>query len=438
MEQGSNQKSTNLTGRHRTTPLPDSLTSIPGYPRKLTLYKLRASHYWWVRYFADGKIMRSSTRTGNKSSAVQFAKQFYDQVLLRRASGLALTNNTRFDVCVEAMLVAMRAQVARGELTQDTLEITEYRLKKSVLPQFGQRDIADITYDLLEKYLNQLSHQSPKISLSTIGSYIKLVRKVMGYAQKRGLLNGLPHFPTVATQDNPRGYFTKSELAQMLAAALELVGKRFDYRKLRDEQGQEQLGQYVIAGSTDEGRKVRGVEITRDLHDLIMFMVNSFIRPTDIKNLKHGHVEIVRGSSTYLRLNLPKSKKHDKPIVTLAEAVDVYERIAGRNKANGLGVSADDYVFMPQYRQRDHALKQLQRQFDSLMSHMKLGEDGKGAARTIYSLRHTCIMHRLLYGERMDVLTLARNARTSPEMIDRFYAAQLEGEDNVEVLQSQR
>jgi hypothetical protein len=43
-----------------------------------------------------------------------------------------------------------------------------------------------------------------------------------------------------------------------------------------------------------------------------------------------------------------------------------------------------------------------------------------------------------MYGQRMDVITLARNARTSPEMIDRFYAAQLKGEDNVDMLQSRR
>jgi len=38
----------------------------------------------------------------------------------------------------------------------------------------------------------------------------------------------------------------------------------------------------------------------------------------------------------------------------------------------------------------------------------------------------------------VDTLTLARNARTSPEMIDRFYAAPLQGEMNVGELQSKR
>jgi hypothetical protein len=47
-------------------------------------------------------------------------------------------------------------------------------------------------------------------------------------------------------------------------------------------------------------------------------------------------------------------------------------------------------------------------------------------------------MYRLLYGEGLDLLTLARNARTSTEMIERFYASHLEGEMNIEMLQSRR
>jgi len=47
-------------------------------------------------------------------------------------------------------------------------------------------------------------------------------------------------------------------------------------------------------------------------------------------------------------------------------------------------------------------------------------------------------VYRLLYGEGLDLLTLARNARTSPEMIDRFYARHLSAEMNIGLLQSKR
>jgi hypothetical protein len=47
-------------------------------------------------------------------------------------------------------------------------------------------------------------------------------------------------------------------------------------------------------------------------------------------------------------------------------------------------------------------------------------------------------MFRLIESQGLDLLTLARNARTSVEMIDRFYAKHLLAEMNVEKLQSQR
>ena len=65
-------------------------------------------------------------------------------------------------------------------------------------------------------------------------------------------------------------------------------------------------------------------------------------------------------------------------------------------------------------------------------------KDGLGKARSLYSLRHTAIMFRLLNAENLDSLTLARNARTSVEMIDRFYARPLTAEMRIDTLQSHR
>jgi len=45
---------------------------------------------------------------------------------------------------------------------------------------------------------------------------------------------------------------------------------------------------------------------------------------------------------------------------------------------------------------------------------------------------------RLLYGQGIDLLTLARNARTSVDMVERFYASALNGEMNIDMLQSKR
>jgi hypothetical protein len=55
---------------------------------------------------------------------------------------------------------------------------------------------------------------------------------------------------------------------------------------------------------------------------------------------------------------------------------------------------------------------------------LKMSMDGE--VRSLYSMRHTAIMFRLMFGGDISLLTLARNARTSVAMIERFYAAQLD------------
>jgi len=172
--------------------------------------------------------------------------------------------------------------------------------------------------------------------------------------------------------------------------------------------------------------------------ELIVFATNSYVRPTDIKNLQHKHVTTVRRERTYLVLNPPETKGHDDPFVTMKQAVDVYERLTAYNQSLGRDTSAEAFVFFPNFTKRDYALKELERQFAVLMWNLNLGRGPKGEERTMYSLRHTCFMYTLLFGDKVDLITLARNGRTSPEMINEHYASQLRGEDNVDMLQSRR
>jgi integrase len=128
----------------------------------------------------------------------------------------------------------------------------------------------------------------------------------------------------------------------------------------------------------------------------------------------------------------------------MPSAIRVYRNLREYHDANKLGSGKDgktvddDYVFLPQYKNRDYALKQLQRQWEILMWRTGFAKGPAGEERTIYSLRHTAIMFRLLYGSGINTLALARNARTSVEMIDRFYAKPLSGEMNIAMLQSRR
>jgi integrase len=61
--------------------------------------------------------------------------------------------------------------------------------------------------------------------------------------------------------------------------------------------------------------------------------------------------------------------------------------------------------------------------FNAILEEEKLRKDRDGKPRTAYSLRHTYICLRLLEGA--DIYQIAKNCRTSVEMIEKYYAAHL-------------
>jgi hypothetical protein len=66
----------------------------------------------------------------------------------------------------------------------------------------------------------------------------------------------------------------------------------------------------------------------------------------------------------------------------------------------------------------------IQRQLlNAVLDELGLKEDRDGNPRTAYSLRHTYICLRLLEGA--DIYQVAKNCRTSVEMIEKFYASHI-------------
>ena len=57
------------------------------------------------------------------------------------------------------------------------------------------------------------------------------------------------------------------------------------------------------------------------------------------------------------------------------------------------------------------------------MKELDLKTDREGQSRTFYSLRHTYICLRLMEGA--DIYQIAKNCRTSVEMIENFYASHI-------------
>jgi integrase len=412
-----------LPPRHRTLPILASITPIANYPSKLRIFLTNASRYWQVRCYLKGRTYTQSLKTTNKQAAISQAKQFFhiktaelyaDKIQARS------DRSPKFADLLPAVVQGLQARVKRGEFAAANIPIFLQRMHNSILPYFGDMSIDQIGYKELSAFMEMMSNRD--LTATTVHQHMVAIRKVFAHAHGNNIIQNLPKFPVIKVTDKPRGSFTVAEYRDLVRLARQRIGEAVPQafsKKYR---------------SSSEILERHGV-INADLHWLIRFMVNGFMRPGDIKFLKHKHVTIVRGKHIYLRLNLPETKKHDKPIVTLQPAVFVYERLLTKQKADGYG-GPDDYVFLPDLQDRKWLLVAYGWQFMYLQS--LAGIAANGQTRTIYSLRHTAMTFRLLYGGKIDLLTLARNARTSVEMIERFYASNLTAEMNIDLLQGKR
>lgn len=88
---------------------------------------------------------------------------------------------------------------------------------------------------------------------------------------------------------------------------------------------------------------------------LIQFMVNSFIRPSDLRVLKNEHVQVKTNPkeknpryNKYLLLTHPATKTTDQEIVTMAACEPVYKKQLALQKKVAFG-SKNDYVFFQNY-----------------------------------------------------------------------------------------
>ena len=343
------------------------------------------------------------------------------------ASSGPVSRFNRFDALALEVLAREQKRVEKGDLSAASLGILRNRLDAHVLPFFRHVAPAQVNADTLEKFVLRL--QEAQLSSTTVSQYLVVVRKLLKQAIRHGVLLQMPEWPSVRVVNRPRSMLSVHEYVRVVRTAQRLSQQQAVAPTLKSSDGRRERF-WVLP---------RHLQLAPDMAWAIRFMVNAFLRPGDLRQLQHRHVQVCRqAGALYLRLDLPETKRHDGAVVSMRAAVGVYE--SARQRAIKMGIAEpDDYVFLPQEKDRDYALAVLGFWFKWVMREAGVAtHDTWGRPRTLYCLRHTAIMFRLLYGQGIDVLTLARNARTSVQMIERFYASALDGEMNVAMLQSRR
>jgi integrase len=418
--------------RSRTVPIPHSITEVPGYPSKLAVFKISASRFWQVRCWVAGRTHRQSTKTTSLHKAQSVARQFYENSLIQHRSQVFESTQesaqgkekqvsckpaNTFGALAAQMYANEQSRVERGEFSLGSLQVLRNRLDAHILPRFAALPVSHVDYSVLLGFAQFLSQS---FSTVTVSQYLIAVRKVLTHAARTKAIAAVPEFPKIKVVTVPRSAFTPTEYWKILRAARRLRG-------CTHPDSQQALRQ---SHKLRHGHN----KMPPDMAWIVCFMVNAFIRPSDLRTLQHRHVEVVsNGNGRYLRLTLPETKKHSSPIVTLQPAVRVYQEICKHQ-----GARPDDYLFFPKIQDRTYALALMSVLFNWVLAETKLKQNAHGKPRTLYSLRHSAITFRLLYGQGIDLLTLARNARTSVDVINTHYASTVTGEQNIALLQSRR
>ena len=373
------------------------------------------SSYWHAQMFLDGKIIKRTTKQRVRKDAETVAKEWWLEKQIQARQGLPTEKAPLFDRFAQLVLEENQTLIDQGSRSHHLLSNETNRYKNGIKQFFANKFINEIRYSDLTDFVKVLSNRG--LAPSSIYVHIVFIRKVFKKAVRLDYLSHMPQFPTISIKQKPRGWFSMEEYNKLKDSAEELASP---LRRV-------QLGI----------NKGRFAEVDQEIRNFILFMVNTFMRPGDVKLLRHKHIELVeKGRESYIRINTPFSKTRNDPIISMVAGAGIYTDIMEYQLQKGYGDS-EDYVFFPHYtNDRDFVMAIIRNQLDIVMKHANLKQAANGQRRTIYSLRHTAIMLRLIKGDQIDLLTIARNARTSVEMIDKFYASHLTAEMNLEKLQS--
>lgn len=383
---------------------------------KLHVYKRENSDYWQCATFLGGKNYRRSTKQESLECAKDFAEDWYLELKGRFKAGILKTGKT-FKEASEQFRREYEV-ITEGDRNKTYVEGHWRRLDLHLLPFFGSKVLSEITPGLVQEYRvhRASSRIDPKTGLpkrparSTLHQEIVVLRQVLKTAERHGWLTAVPNLsPPYKTSGKivHRAWFSPKEYKLLYEATRRRAGNP---PKLRWRWACEQL------------------------HDFVLFMVSTGLRPDEAWRLEFRDVEIVNDRSTgkkILEISV-RGKRGVGYCKSMPNAVFTFERLRDRPRPIYIGrrqrISEDNEgEFFSSARATtptDLLFPQRHRDlFNQVLDELQMKKDREGSMRTAYSLRHTYISMRLTEGA--DIYQVAKNCRTSVEMIEKYYASHI-------------
>ena len=394
---------------------------------KVQIYQRGNSRFWQARASVGGKQRQFSTKHEGQGLAARAAEAWYFGLQGKQQAGV-LNDRPTFKKAAEQFLKEYGV-ITEGERSEKWTESHAIRLRVHLLPFFGALPLDKVTPGKVQEYRvhrmtsyadpnpHSKSQHKPKAkppARSTLHDEVVTLRMVLKTAIRHGWLEHLPDLtPPYRTQGKitHRPWFSPEEYKQLYEAARAYAKEPF---RIDLKWNAEQV------------------------YDFVLFMANTGLRPDEAFNLQHRDLAIAHDEASgqeILEIEV-RGKRGVGHCKSMPGAVRVYQRLLARAKPvhvesrrerqlrrkSGGAAPAVPELEYPQPTELVFPGNHI-KLFNNLLERTGLKLDRDGKARTAYSLRHTYICMRLMEGA--DIYQVAKNCRTSVEMIEKHYAIHL-------------
>jgi integrase len=359
---------------------------------KLHVYRRENSSNWQCSTYLAGKNWRASTKQDGLQRAKEVAEDWYLTLKGKHFAG-ALPVGKTFKRAAEQFLREYEI-ITAGERSPTYVQSIGMRLRVHLLPFFGNKVLSEITPGLVQEYRihratsrrDKTTGEPKRPARNTLHQEIVTLRHVLKTANRHGWLPFLPDLSApykMSGKITHSAWFSPSEYKQLYEAT---------------------------RARAKNPKNPRWRKECEQLHDYVLFMANTGLRPDEASRLEYRDVAIVTDEATgerILEIEV-RGKRGVGYCKSMTGAVTPFERVRKRNHA----------------QPTDRIFGKVQRELlNAVLDELKLKVDRDGNRRTAYSLRHTYICMRLMEGA--DIYQIAKNCRTSVEMIEKFYASHI-------------
>ena len=379
---------------------------------RLQVYRRGDGKVWQCAARVGEQRFRNSTKEENLDQARDVAEEWYLDLRGKLRGGQLITKKERtFDEAYDHYIRQVRVLAATTRSPQYVKNL-ELQVKAHILPYFGKMALSEINRGTVQSYrVSRAEETIAKTTTadkagkpparSTMLSEISYIRQVLKHAEGMGWLAYVPSlqmpYMTSGKREH-RAWFSPEEYKKLYAATARRI---------------------------EEGTRPGWKSHYEDLHDYVLFMANTGLRPDEAKRLEFRDIAIEYDGVT--RDDILVIDVRGKTGVGFAKsmpgAVLPFHRLKARREAELANPKKKGVAPRP-LDPTDKLFRKFQRDaFNNILREENLKFDRNGHVRTAYSLRHTYISMRLMAGA--DVYQIANNCRTSVEMIQNFYAAHI-------------